>query len=200
MTTPLPKYVQQFRKTILQYNTLSDQAFEQVVNLTRFRKIAKDDYLIQVGQVATKMYFVCEGVLVSQFLTEDGNVHIKNFFLENYLAASTVSLLQQRPSLFGIQALEDTLLLEFDYAAYKALVEQNIELSRFHVAYLEQSWVIKNEKRQIAFATQTSTERYQTFLTEYPNLDKRVPQLHIASYLGITPTQLSRIRKTLQVQ
>lgn len=191
------KCVQQFRETIRQYYALNDQAFELLKNLTRFRKVAKDDYLVQVGQVASKMYFVCEGLLVSQFLTEDGNVHLKNFFLENYFAASTVSLLQQAPSLFGIQALEDTLLLEFDYVAYKTLVGQNLELSRFHVAYLEQSWVIKNEKRQIAFATQTSTERYQAFLTEYPSLDKRVPQLHIASYLGITPTQLSRIRKSI---
>ncbi|MFT4665925.1 MAG: CRP-like cAMP-binding protein [Gammaproteobacteria bacterium] len=57
--------------------------------------------------------------------------------------------------------------------------------------------MIENEKRQIAFATQSATERYLTFLEKYPLLDKRIPQLHIASYLGITPTQLSRIRKEL---
>ncbi|WP_299461783.1 Crp/Fnr family transcriptional regulator [uncultured Microscilla sp.] len=190
-------YLDQFKQSIHQYSPISNESFEQIQGLTQLQHIKKGAYLVQVNQVAKKMYFVCKGILVSQFLTKDGHAHIKNFFLENNFAASTVSLLQQTPSTFDIRALEDTVLLEFDYGQYKQLVHRIPELSRFHIAYLEQSWIIKNEQRQIAFATQTSAERYQAFLTEYPTLDKRVPQLHIASYLGITPTQLSRLRKDL---
>ncbi|EAY30903.1 Crp/Fnr family transcriptional regulator [Microscilla marina] len=191
-------YLEQFKQSMHQYSPISNESFEQIQGLTRLQHIKKGAYLVPVNQVAKKMYFVCKGILVSQFLTNDGHAHIKNFFLENSFAASTVSLLQQTPSMFDIWALEDTVLLEFDHGQYKQLVHRIPELSRFHIAYLEQSWVIKNEQRQIAFATQTSAERYRAFLTEYPTLDKRVPQLHIASYLGITPTQLSRLRKDLQ--
>ena len=83
------------------------------------------------------------------------------------------------------------------FKKYKQIIYKHDDLKIFYISYLEKNWVIENEKRQIAFATQTAMERYQTFLEEYPSLNKRVPQLHIASYLGVTPTQLSRIRKNL---
>ena len=58
---------------------------------------------------------------------------------------------------------------EFDYRNYKQLIFENTDLKNFYIAYLEQNWVIENEKRQIAFATQTASERYLTFLEKYPN-------------------------------
>ena len=84
-----------------------------------------------------------------------------------------------------------------NYHKYKEVIFEHSDLKRFYISYLEQKWVVENEKRQISFAAQNATDRYLTFLEEYPSLPERVPQWLIASYLGITPTQLSRIRKDL---
>lgn len=192
------KYAHLFRSSIQRYAPISDASFAQLKAIARLRTVEKGEFVLPMGQVAKKMQFVCQGILVSQFITPEGNIHLKNFFLEGYFAGSTVSMLQASPSAFAIQALEASVLIEFDYQKYRYLIQAHEDLKDFYIAYLEQSWIISNEKRQIAFATQTAAERYQTFLAEYPTLDKRVAQHYVASYLGITPTQLSRIRKEMK--
>ncbi|MGK0308661.1 MAG: CRP-like cAMP-binding protein [Urechidicola sp.] len=192
------KHFNQFRSYLNSYSPITEDSFSKLVTLISFRTVEKGEYLLQVNQRARNMYFVCEGVLTSLFLTNDGGTHIKNFFVEGNLAGSTVSMMLFSPSDFAIQSLESGLIMEFDYKKYRELLFEQEDLKHFYIALLEKNWVIENEKRQIAFATQSATERYLIFLEKYPFLDQRIPQLHIASYLGITPTQLSRIRKDLK--
>ena len=192
------KHFDQLRTYLNTYAPISEDSFSKLMSLISFRTVEKGEYLLQVHQRARKMLFVCEGVLISLYLTDDGGTHIKNFFVEGNFAASTVSLMLFSPSAFAIQSLERGVVMEFEYRKFKQLIFEHDDLKHFYIAYLEQNWVIENEKRQIAFATQSATERYLTFLEKYPSLDKKIPQLHIASYLGITPTQLSRIRKELK--
>lgn len=195
MISEQEKYIAQFRQTLNQYAPLTDESLAELLGITKCRKVKKNECLLSIGQIATNKYFVCKGILVSVYLTRDGREHIKNFFTEGNFAGSTASSLQAIPSAFAIQSLEDGVVIEYDHRKYKQLIQERDDLKRFYIAYLEQSWIIKNEQRQIAFATQTATERYLTFLKEYWELDQRVPLRHVASYLGITPTQLSRIRK-----
>ncbi len=198
MISPQEKHITLFRNSLNAYATLTEDSFRLLLSLVRFRKVTKGEYLLHAGQTARKILFVCQGILVSQYVNKDGSTHIKNFFLEGNFAASKVSLLLSAPSGFALECLEDGVVIEMDFKQYKGLILAHDDLKHFYIAYLEHKWIIENEKRQIAFATQTARERYLTFLEDYPALDKRVPQWHIASYLGITPTQLSRIRKELR--
>ncbi len=197
MTSEEEKYTDQFRKVLNSYAPITEGSFSKLLPLLNFKTVEKEEYLLQINQTARKMHFVCKGILTSLFITADGGTHIKNFFLEGNFAASKASLLRSAPSDFSIRSLEESIVIDIDYRKYKQLIYGHNDLKDFYIGYLERKWVIENEKRQIAFATQTARERYLTFLKEYPNLDQRVSQLHIASYLGITPTQLSRIRKNL---
>ncbi|MBV6646988.1 MAG: Crp/Fnr family transcriptional regulator [Cyclobacteriaceae bacterium] len=190
------QYLDLLRASIYRFEPVSDESFEALANSFKLRAIKKGEYLISKGQVSKKMYFVCSGILVSQWLDGLGNVHIKNFFLEGDFAASTVSSLKVAPSEFSLQALKPTDLLEIDYGVYKQLIYQYDDLKIFYIHYLEQKWVIENEKRQISFAAQDASERYKSFLKDYPKLDQRIALRYIASFLGITPTQLSRVRKS----
>ncbi|MCE7996881.1 MAG: Crp/Fnr family transcriptional regulator [Roseivirga sp.] len=190
-------YTELFKSTLQHYAPVSQASLEKLLAIARFRSIPKDQFLLHAGEVASRMYFVCEGILVSQYLRSDGSAHIKNFFIKGNFAASTVSCLQQSPSDFSIQCVEESVILDMSYHDYKELIFRYDDLKLLYINHLEQSWIIKNEKRQIAFATQTASERYRTFLNQNPDLETRVPQHQIASYLGITPTQLSRIRKEL---
>lgn len=191
------KYLDQFRNYINDFTPVGEGPFREIADLLRLEKVSKGDYLLREGQISRDIYFVCKGVITSQYITDDGGTHIKNFFLEGNFAASTVSSLLFTPSAFGLQALEDSVVLAMDYRNYRQIILESETLKTFYISYLEKNWVIENERKQIAFATQTARERYLTFLKEYPNLEERVSQLHIASYLGVTPTQLSRIRKNL---
>ena len=197
MVSNKKKYFVQFRDYLNKFAIVKDDSFEKLCSIVNFRKVNKGEPILYEGQTAKKLYFVCEGLLISLYVKDDGSTHIKNFFLEGNFAGSVVSSLLYEPSSFGIQSLEDGVIMELDFKKYKQIIYKHDDLKIFYISYLEKNWVVENEKRQIAFATQTAMERYQTFLEEYPSLNKRVPQLHIASYLGVTPTQLSRIRKNL---
>ncbi len=195
---PIPEeYLDQFRNYLNDFTPVGDGPFQKLADLLRLETVSKGDYLLREGQISRNLYFVCRGVITSQYITDDGGTHIKNFFLEGNFAASTVSSLLFVPSAFGLQALEDSVVLAMDFRNYRQAILESEALKTFYINYLEKNWVIENERKQIAFATQTARERYLTFLEEYPDLEERIPQLHIASYLGVTPTQLSRIRKNL---
>ena len=78
------------------------------------------------------------------------------------------------------------------------MINKYADLKDFYIAYLEQNWVIEKECIEVALILEDATQRYLKYLEKYPNIEKRVAQHHIASHLGITPTQLSRIRKNLK--
>ena len=187
--------LEQFRSYLQQDVKISDESFLALRNEIRFIQVNKNDYLVKTGQVARNIYFVCQGIIISEWPDQEGNLHIKNFFTEGHIAASTVSSLTKEPSHFNIKAITKSELITIDYTTFKAIVYQFEDLKTFYIGYLERSWIIRNEKRQISFATQDGMERYKSFLSSYPDLINRVPLKLIAQYLGITPTQLSRIRK-----
>jgi ribosome-interacting GTPase 1 len=104
----------------------------------------------------------------------------------------------QTPSNFTIKALEDCILININYKKYITLINENDDLKNFYIAHLEKNWIIEKEQREIAFVMENATERYVKLLEKNPDIADRIPLLHIASHLGITPTQLSRIRKSLE--
>ncbi|MEP6929301.1 MAG: Crp/Fnr family transcriptional regulator, partial [Flavobacterium sp.] len=148
--------------------------------------------------VAKELYFICKGILRAFITDKAGNIYNKNIFLEGSFAGSKASSLQQTPSDFSIEALEDSILISINYKKYRELIFGNEDLKNFYIAYLEKNWVIEKEQREISLVMENATERYLRFLSKHPDISQRIPLLHIASHLGITPTQLSRIRKSLE--
>ncbi|BFP43425.1 Crp/Fnr family transcriptional regulator [Flavobacteriaceae bacterium GF1] len=190
-------YSQLFYQYVNSFASVSQSSFEAFLPYIAIKDIKKNESIVYHGQTARNIYFVCEGILVSQWMDDEANVYVKNFFVEGHLAGSTVSMLTQTPSGFGIECVVDSTILEMDYQRYKEVIYKHEDLKNYYISNLEENWIIENERRHISFAAESATERYITFLNRYPKLPQRVPQWLIASYLGITPTQLSRIRKGL---
>ncbi|MEK6152340.1 Crp/Fnr family transcriptional regulator [Flavobacteriaceae bacterium 3-367] len=190
-------HIQLFYRYLNGFAPVSQASFEAFLPYIKIRDVQKNENIVFPGQTARNIYFVCEGILVSQWMDDEANVYVKNFFVESHLAGSTVSMLTNTPSGFGIESVEDGTILEMNYERYKQVIYKHEDLKNYYIANLEQNWIIENERRQISFAAENATERYLSFLKQYPKLPQRVPQWLIASYLGITPTQLSRIRKDL---
>ncbi|MDO6739226.1 Crp/Fnr family transcriptional regulator [Wenyingzhuangia sp. 2_MG-2023] len=191
-------YLLQLKTSMNAYAPLSLKTWEQIVEMATFQFLKKGDILINAGQTAKNIHFICEGILRSFITDEQGSSYSKNIFLEKSFAATKVSLLLNAPSYFTIEALEDCTLINLNFKKYKQLIAQNSDLKDFYIAYIERNWIVEKEQREISLVMENASERYQKLLNQHPSIDKRVSQQHIASHLGITPTQLSRIRKALK--
>jgi CRP-like cAMP-binding protein len=139
--------------------------------------------------------FVHLGLFRGYVLDEKGGEYNKSFFTEGRFPGAMTALLRQESSRFTIDALEDSAIIEIDHAAYRRLLQEYDDLKLYHIHYLERHWLLDKDAREVALVQEDAASRYQCFLRDFPDLAARLPQYHIASHLGITPTQLSRIRK-----
>ena len=182
-----------FFQKIRTYHSISEQAALAWKSLLQVKKYNKNDNFISLGQHPKKVGFVVKGLFSQNAILEDGSVVIKYFFPEHRFAASLVAMLTNKPSDFYITAIEDTIIIEYDFFEFKKLFHSYPDLALFYIAYNELHWIVEKEPLEIAMRTETSAKRYDDFLKKYPTLVKRLKKHHIASFLGITPTQLSRI-------
>ena len=180
------------------YADISEQSFQYLIDIMVIENYARDAIIVGQGQIARNIHLLCKGVIKAYFISDTGVTYNKNLFTEGNLVGSTVSLLRKTPSEFTLQTLEDCILITFDYTAFKKLIYKHDDLKNFYIAYLEKQWIIEKEQREISIVTETASTRYLKLLAKSPDIDKRVPLRDIASHLGITPTQLSRIRKELK--
>jgi CRP-like cAMP-binding protein len=190
---------EKLKVVIESYTPISNETYSILLNISRVRYVKKGDYLCHLGDVSKELIFVVDGLLRAYIIDEKGNEYNKNFFLENNFAGSMVSLLTKEPSYFEIEALEDSTLIMIDFEQFRKFLLEKDDLKLFQIYYLEKNWLIKKEAREVALVQKSATERYQEFIKDYPTLETRVAQYLIASHLGITPTQLSRIRKSLNI-
>ncbi|NJB82796.1 Crp/Fnr family transcriptional regulator [Wenyingzhuangia aestuarii] len=192
------KYISELKLKFESYAPISDESWALIESILTFQKLGKDETLLRNGQIAKNMHFICVGAIRAFVTDYNGNIYNKNIFLETDFAGSTVSYLLNTPSNFTLEVLEETILINLNYKKYRQLIEKNIDLKNFYIAYLENNWIVEKEQREVSLVMENATERYLKLLKKHPNIDQRIQKLHIASHLGITPTQLSRIRKTIK--
>ncbi len=183
------------RKIFNRYSKINENTVEELFEISKIQSLKKGELLLSIGQVSKEIHILTKGIIVSYFLDSDGNQYHKNIFTENNFVGSTVSALTKTPSNFALEVIENSEIISFNYQKFNSLIQSNLDLKNFYIAYLEKNWVIDKEKREIDIVMKSTESRYLEFLKENPQIDKRVPLQIIASHLGITPTQLSRIRK-----
>lgn len=162
------------------------------------RSLKKKEYLLQEGDRIDDCFFLEEGV-VRVFFNSDGNEYNKTFFIPGTFPTAITALITGKPSLLSFQALTDCSLISFSFSAFKDLFEIHRSLETLMLRIMEAEW-IKKEKHDILMVTEDATTRYREFKKDFPGLEQLIPQYHIASYLGITPIQLSRIRSRLSLE
>lgn len=160
------------------------------------KKIQKNQFLLQYGEICRYIYFVEKGLLKMYSIDKNGKEHIIQFAPESWLISDRSSLYFNEKSLYYIEAVEDSevLLLHPDFinkivGEFPDSLEKNDILVQKHIKSLQD--------RINSLLGETAEERYMKFIRMYPDLLLRVPQWMIASYLGITPESLSRVRKEL---
>ena len=187
-----------FKSKFESYSSITEKSWLLIESIISFQTLTIGEILLRNGQIAKNIHFICEGALRAFVTDYEGNTYNINIFLETDFAGSTVSYLLSTPSNFTLEALENTIVINLDYKKYRQFIDNNIDLKNFYIAYLENNWVIEKEQREVSLVMENATERYLELLSKHPKIDQRIQQLHLASHLGITPTQLSRIRKDLK--
>lgn len=160
------------------------------------QQLRRRQLLLRQGEIWKHYAFVCRGCLKSYFIDDKGVERIMRFSSEHWWAGDRQSITCGLPSVINIEALEDSTLVMFTRDGFNLLLEQLPEMKKMAETLLNRSLMAANNRIQAAISL-GAEERYQQFAQQYPDLVKRVPQHMIASFLGITPETLSRVRATL---
>ena len=176
-------------------NNIPDDEQEKLIKIISLVNLKKGQYWLKAGNKSKYIAFVAQGMLRFFYIDLYGNDVTKYFCFEGAVVLTSTTI-TGKESGYYIEALEDTVLIAADYSDFKKLTEHNIFWLGVIKNEYEKSLVYK-EERERALLLENATERYMNFVKDYPNIEKRVKQKHIASYLGITPVSLSRIRKKL---
>ena len=189
MHESLIKYINSYIST-----PLNDRQVELVQDAFVYKKIRKRQYLLQEGQVCKYTAFIVKGAMRQYSVDEKGAEHIVNLFIENWWAADRESFVMLTPSIYNIDAWEDTdalLLTKADYLSLLDPIPALTEMSR----KMDERHSIAVQRRLNSSISSTAEKRYADLANTYPEFIQRFPQHIIASYLGITKETLSRIRK-----
>lgn len=175
---------------------LTEEEKESCKSFFTPKKLRKRQYILQEGDVCKYIAFVEKGMLRSYTIDEKGNEHIMQFAFEGWWISDHFSFLTGEPAVYNIDALEDSELLLLSSQAEEQLLQNFPKFERYFRILLQNS-VIATQRRLIGSLSQTAEERYTDLIANCPTIPQRVPQHMMASFLGITPETLSRIRKQM---
>lgn len=169
---------------------------EKLVGQCAHKKIRKDGFLLREGEECKYVFFVEKGLLRQYYLDADGKEHIIQFAPENWLISDRDALFYKQGAQYFIQAVEDAEVLYIEEDLILKLSQLDAAFHSYNNQLLH-NHIRQLQKRIRLLLSATAEERYLDFTATYPDLLLRLPQTMVASYLGITPESLSRVRKGL---
>jgi CRP-like cAMP-binding protein len=178
------------------YTTLNDQEIQSILDSFQVRFFAKKQFLLREGQICDFWGFVQQGLVRSYSLTTKGDEYTLGCIREGSFISESLSFSKRSPSCVNVHALEDTVLIFVTYAKLQELYLKYPAYEKFARMLYEER--LASAKERILYRLQLrATERYIHFINTQPELIKRVPLKYIASYLSITDSTLSRIRRKI---
>jgi len=186
-------------KNVSRFIQLTPEEVRYFVSLLKHKKIRKRQYLVQEGDIARYEYFVNEGCLRTFHTDDKGMEHNVQFSIEDWWTGDMYSFLTQTPGKYNIIAIEDSDLSCIDSESQELLYTKVPKFERFFRHLLQNAFIALQE-RILSNMSESAEERYLNFRNKYSSMDKRIPQNQVASFLGITPESLSRVRKQLMAK
>ncbi len=184
--------MQNFLHQLIKEVGLTEDHYHQLCGLVKNVDFARKEFLLQAGTTCSFIGFVEGGVLRS-FVQKEGDEFNIDFYLPNSFVSAYTSFLTQTPANGAIQALSDTKVKLISHSDYQSLLEQDDSWHRLG-KHISDQLFIRKCKREASFLMDSAIERYKALLANYPTIEQLVAQYHIASYLGIKPESLSRIK------
>jgi len=188
------KQLNRIKASIGKIYPFSDECWAEIKDFISFREYQKNEYFSHQGEKIDCLGLVFSGVLRIFYLSAKGEEWNKHFLQEGDFVAAGISLHEK--SITNIQALSKTKIACIPYDTFVGIAAKYSEIDGF-IKKLSLSYLEQKQNREIQLLSQDALSSYLTFKRLFPNLENKIQHYHIASYLGITPTQLSRIRRKI---
>lgn len=176
---------------------LKEITLNELIKCFKPIQLLKNDFFVREGEYAQQIGFLKKGIIRAFFLNEEGKEYTKQFFVDSSIIGAYNSLLTRQPNKIAQQALTDCEILVADYSEMEKLYSKFHDLERLGRKIAE-FYFLEKEQKEIEMALLDADKRYVIMQQKFPSIETIIPQYYIASYLGISATQLSRIRKKLK--
>jgi CRP-like cAMP-binding protein len=170
--------------------------FADWVAAMTLQRLDKDALLVRAGDYSRHLFIVHSGLLRQYYTSAEGRERNKAFFGPGQVLGAVSAAITGKPAPFDIQALEPTVVVRADFHQLYQQAHQHPELSRVVIALLAEAF-IRNEQREAMLLTCNAEQRYQWLCEHEAELLERLPQFHIASYIGVDAVSLSRLKRKL---
>ncbi|MCC9044454.1 Crp/Fnr family transcriptional regulator [Myroides sp. M-43] len=188
------KYLEAFIVHLKQTIVLDQLAINRVLEVVEVVKLKRKEFLLTPGQPSNYMRFIADGSIRSYHLDENSQEHTLQIGIENWWVNDLYSFLTQKDSQLYIQAIEPAIVLQINRSNLEQLYIDIPEMSTFFRIKIQNAYVALQDRMLENLSTDVYT-RYQKFIKEYRDIEQRVPQYVVASYLGVTPEFLSYLKK-----
>ena len=183
-----------FTDFILSITEIPVEQARQFSALVTERQYKKGEFFIREGSSPDMLAFVVKGLFRFFYTNQDGAEFTKGFFSERSVLSANDAILEGKSSYYTIESLEHSVVEAVSFSEFQLLMNDHPSWDKFLIALLQKGYLMK-VRRERELLLLDAGQRYQSFLEQYPGFEKRVRQHMIASFLGITPESLSRIRK-----
>jgi len=183
-------------KDIFKDLTFSEAEIKIIESVFHKVNYKKGDMIIKPDDIVDNQYYIFEGCLRSYYMNRQAKEHTVQFGIKDWWISDYTAFFSDSKSIMNIEVIQDAILYELSKTDKEFLYSAIPRIESFFRKKLEKAFAAF-QKRILANLSQTATERYTSFLLQYPNIEKNIKNYHIASYLGITTESLSRIRKDI---
>jgi CRP-like cAMP-binding protein len=189
--------IKEFAAYLLQFDNLNQQQIDLILKKSKVLKLKNNEYFSEAGKVSKQFGFIAEGIIRVFRYTAAGEETTKYFIDENNIAVDLNSFDNGIPSTAYLQAISDCTIIVFSKQDWEELLTTIVGLDNI-VRKIISKALLQKVVRLSTLVSEDAATRYLSFMDQYPNLVNRIPLSYVASYLGITQSSLSRIRKNIR--
>lgn len=188
--------MEELKEYLNEISIVNEETFDTLQKLFKPMELGKNEFFVKEGEYAKQIGFLKKGIVRAFFLNQEGKEYSKQFFVGPSIIGAYTSLLTKQPNKIAQQALTDCQILVADFTKIETLYDKHHDLERLGRRIAEY-YFLEKEQKEIEMALLDADQRYLIMRERFPTIESIIPQYYIASYLGISATQLSRIRRKL---